>query len=204
MPHTIMPALPTSDLRKEGKAYRRDKNHAAKWARGARSAPGTGKCCPHDLSTQTLSCNECASRPMNLRNETKHFFQRAEKASVYANMQSNKQGGIAKKVLQNDVHDITQNSDSNSSGDEEVVGVTEAPVPSDEVMYSFDAQAGPSDGADVLSTAVMQAVKRFENKQTEQLVKTEYAVLDFKECEDAYAGDAEDDFELIDQDEYLH
>lgn len=200
-PSTIMPALPTADLRKEGKAYRRDKNHAVKWARGARAAPGAGRSCPHDLSTTTHSCNDCASRPMNIRNETKHFFQRAERASVHANMASNKQGGVARKVLQNDVHDITH-SDTGSS-DEEVAHYNEASVP-DEFMYSYDARSGPSDGADVLSTAVMQAVKRFENKQTEQLVKTEYAVLDAKELEDAYAGDAEDDFELIEQDEYLH
>ena len=139
---------------------------------------------------------------MNLRNETKHFFQRAERASVHANMASNKQGGVAKKVLQNDVHDITQTSDTGSS-DEEVVGITEAPIPTDEIMYSYDARSGPSNGADILSTAVMQAVKRFENKQTEQLVKTEYAVLNAKDFEDAYAGDAEDDFEFIEQDEYL-
>lgn len=201
MPSNTTPALPTADLRKEGKAYRRDKDHSAKWARGGRVAPG--KKCPHDLSFTGTTCNECVQRPLNARNNTAHFFQRAERASIHHNTQAHRQGHIAKKVLQNDLHEVTVSSDTGSS-DEEVAAASEAPVPETEVMYSFDARSGPSNGADILSTAVVQAVKRFENKQTEQLIKAEYDVLDGKEFEDAYAGDAEDDFEVIDAAEYLH
>lgn len=197
-----MSTLPTSDLRRESKAFKRDRDHAAKWARGARVAPG--KQCPHDLSLyRNVPCNDCAARPLlrdGSRNRSAHSFQRAEKINHYAN---HRQPTVARKVLQNDLNEVTLPSDTNSS-DDEVFDSSTAPLPDAEVMYSYDAPSGPSTGSDILSNAVMQAVKRFENKQTEQLVKTEYdLVLDGKEFEDAYAGDAEDDFEVIEY-EHLH
>lgn len=196
-----MPALPTSDLRSESKAYKRDKDHSAKWSRGARVAPG--KRCPHDLSFRGNGvCTECAARPTlrdGTRNHSEHSYHRAEK--LYDHGAARPRGAVARKVLQNDLNEVTLTSDTGSS-DEEVVHSSTAPLPDAEVMYSYDARSGPSTGSDILSNAVMQAVKRFENKQTEQLVKTEYdLVLDGKEMEDAYAGDAEDDFEVI---EYEH
>lgn len=93
------------------------------------------------------------------------------------------------------------NSDTGS--DEDIPALSEAPVLESEIMYSYDARSGPSTGSDVLSHAVVQAVKRYENKQTEQLIKNEYdVVLDGKEIEDAYAGDAEDDFELVEHEHF--
>jgi len=193
-----MPAPSTSDLRSDSKAYRRDKNHTSKWARGGRVAPG--KTCPHNYSGfGNTSCPDCASRPGNrdgARNFGAHYFARAERAHIHANTTAHRQGHLAKKVLQSDLQDVTGHSDTGSS-DEEVANASDAPVPGSQIMYSFDSR-GPSDGTDVLSYAVMQAVKRFENKQTEQLVKNEYdLVLDGKDDEVAYAGDAEDDFELV-------
>jgi len=196
LPTTTMPALPTSDLRSESKAYRRDKNHTTKWSRGSRVAPG--KSCSHELSLGGNPCSDCAARPVHrdgLRNFSAHYFAHAERARIHAGA-NGRQSSLAKKVLQNDLHEVTGASDTGSS-DEEVMNVSEAPVLDSEVMYSYDLQ-GPSDGADVLSNAVMQAVKRYENKRTEQLVKNEYdLVLDGKDDELAYAGDAEDDFELV-------
>ncbi|KAK5954918.1 hypothetical protein OHC33_003597 [Knufia fluminis] len=194
-----MPALPTSDLRSTSKAYKRSKTQTTKWSRGTRASPG--KTCPH-TSNNTTSCPDCAARPA--RNFSAHYFARAERANIHSNNTAHRQGNIAKKVLQNDLHEVAGNgSDTNSSGDEEVVGVNEATVVpamrEQEIMYSYDSR-GPSDGADVLSNAVMQAVKRYENKQVEQLVKNEYdLVMDGKddELEQDYAGDAEDDFELV-------
>lgn len=194
-----MPALPSADLRGEAKAYKRDKSQTTKWARGGRPAPG--KSCTHDLSVDGSPCSECVARPSN-RNFGNHYFQRSERAAIHANTHAHRQGNIAKKVLQNDLQDVTMHSDT--SGDEEVAHINEAPVPESEIMYSYDAKSGPSNGADVLSNAVMQAVKRYENKQTEQLIKNEYDTMpDHKEFEDidAYAGDVEGDFELVDYSE---
>ena len=191
-----MPALPTSDLRSESQAYRRDKNHTTKWSRGSRVAPG--KTCSHDLHPSSNPCLDCAARPVHRdgpRNFSAHYFAHAERARVHGGA-NGRQAHLAKKVLQSDLHEVTGSSDTGSS-DEEVMNMSNAPVPGGELLYSYDAR-GPSDGADVLSNAIMQAVKRFENKQTEQLVKKEYdLVMDGKDDEVAYAGDAEDDFELV-------
>ena len=198
-----MPALPASDLRSEAKAYRRDKTHSVKWQRGGRVAPG--KSCPHGNDITGGTCNECVTRPLHrdaARNYSNHFFQRAARTNQHA--QGHRQGNLAKKVLQNDLNEVTTSSDTGSS-DEEVAAQSEAPVPESEIMYSFDSKSGPSSGADVLSTAVMQAVKRYENKETDKLVKTEYdLVADVKEAEDEYLGDVEVEFELIGHDELLH
>lgn len=194
-----MPALPASDLRSEAKAYRRDKTQTTKWARGGRTAPG--RSCAHEVPGATNRCTECVARPLprdGARNASNHFFHRAERAQAHAS--GHRQGSIAKKVLQNDLTEATVNSDTDRS-DEEVPALSEAPLLGAEILYSFDAQTGPSNGADVLSNAVMQAVKRYENKETEKLVKAEYDLVDGKEAEDA---DDEDDFEVISHDEYLH
>lgn len=198
-----MSALPTSDLRSESKAFKRDKDHAVKWSRGGRVAPG--KQCPHDMSRFLNStCQECAVRPRHRdgpRSWSEHHLHRTQK--IHDHGPARPRGAVARKVLQNDLNEVNLTSDAGSS-DEEVVHSSVAPAPDADVMYSYDASSGPSAGGDVLSHAVMQAVKRFENKQTETLIKNEYdLVLDAKETEDAYAGDAEDDFEVIEY-EHLH
>lgn len=194
---TTMSTLLTSDLRSESKAFKRDKDHTAKWSRGARVAPG--KSCTHDASPWgNGACQECAARPLprdGRRNLTDYTIHRTQK--LYDHGPARPRGAVARKVLQNDLNEVNLTSDA-SSGDEEIVHSSAAPLPDAEIMYSYDAPSGPSSGSDILSNAVMQAVKRFENKQTETLVKNEYdLVLDAKEMEDAYAGDAEDDFEVI-------
>ena len=68
-------------------------------------------------------------------------------------------------------------------------------------MYSFDAAHGPNAGSDILSLAVNKAVKRFENKITEKLVKDEYDVVmpeanHVMERNVGYAADDED-FEFV-------
>lgn len=65
------------------------------------------------------------------------------------------------------------------------------------MAYSFD-KSGPSHGSEILSLAISKAVERFENKETEKLVKDEYEVVG-KEVEarnEGYVAD-EDDFELV-------
>lgn len=92
----------------------------------------------------------------------------------------------------------TAMSGASDTSEDEVIDPSAAPENEIDVMYSYDAKHGPAAGSDVLSNAVMQAVKKFENKQTEQLVKNEYdLVLDGKD-EDNYIGDIDDDFELVD------
>lgn len=73
---------------------------------------------------------------------------------------------------------------SDSSADEEVRDASAAPMPM-------------SDGTHVLGLAVTKAIERFENKETEKLVK-EYEFVPGKENDadgDYFADD--DDFEII-------
>jgi hypothetical protein len=65
-----------------------------------------------------------------------------------------------------------------SSADEDVQHPSDAPDPDADVAYSYDAPKGPSGGSQILSHALEKAVVRFENKETEKLVKNEYEVLD--------------------------
>jgi hypothetical protein len=86
-------------------------------------------------------------------------------------------------------------SDSSTDEDKELLGV---PDPEAEITYSFDAYRGPVPGGEILSMAINKAVERFETKETEKLVKTEYDVLGLKDYEDVDHGyTADDDFELI-------
>lgn len=158
-----------------------------------------GKKCEHDLSFWgNNTCNQCVARPHNRdgsRDSSKRYWAKLEKQDIHS--RDHRRTVAALKVVQDDLVGANMSSDTGSS-DEDVAEISAAPIPESEIMYSYDAHSGPSTGSDVLSNAIMQAVKRFENKQTEQLVKNEYdMVLDGKEVEDAYAGDAEDDFELV-------
>ncbi|KAL6702769.1 hypothetical protein ACN47E_000953 [Coniothyrium glycines] len=72
--------------------------------------------------------------------------------------------------------DMASASASDSSADEDVEHPSAAPDA--EVAYSFDAFRGPSHGSQILNHALEQAIERFETKETDKLIKTEYEVLD--------------------------
>ena len=86
-------------------------------------------------------------------------------------------------------------SSESSAVEDDVEEESAAEEPDAGIMYSYDAVRGPAGGSQVLDSAIAQAVERFENRQTEKLVK-EY---EFVDGEDGYAADTdEDDFEIID------
>ena len=99
------------------------------------------------------------------------------------------------------VDDLVYNTSDSSAG-EEVREASAAPEPDADVMYSYDAKRAPGAGSQILSQAISKAVERFENKETEDMVKKEYDVIDGYEKEKEVAGyDAdEDEFELIEKD----
>ena len=107
----------------------------------------------------------------------------------------------ARKVFRNEVLDVGDNSvgaSDSSAGEEDVKEASAAPVPDCDIMYSYDAVRGPGGGSDILGHAITQAVQRYENKETEKLVK-EYEFVDGGKEQEGYAADAdEDDFEMID------
>ncbi|KAF2019709.1 hypothetical protein BU24DRAFT_125784 [Aaosphaeria arxii CBS 175.79] len=65
-----------------------------------------------------------------------------------------------------------------SSADEDVEPSSAAPAPDAEITYSYDATRGPSQGSQILGQALAQAIERFEDRQTDTLIKREYEVLD--------------------------
>jgi hypothetical protein len=96
---------------------------------------------------------------------------------------------------------------TDSSADEEMEPVTPQ-GPDAQVAYSFDADRSPNKGSQILSVALDQAVERFENKETERILKDEYLVLDSdgepvagqpnKPAKPVrVAGDEEEDFEFV-------
>lgn len=66
------------------------------------------------------------------------------------------------------------NNHGHSEDDEEALAEAEA---GGTVFRSFDRATGPTEGADVLGHAVAAAATRFENVQTERLVRNEYDVV---------------------------
>jgi len=66
---------------------------------------------------------------------------------------------------------------TDSSADEELEPVI-TQEPDAQVAYSFDADRSPNKGSQILGVALDQAVERFENKETERILKDEYLVLD--------------------------
>ena len=83
----------------------------------------------------------------------------------------------AKVARKQDMLDGTAVSDdsSNSASDYDD---TPSPPADAHVMYSFDAARGPSHGSQILNAALAKAVEKFEERETVQLVKEEYEVLD--------------------------
>jgi hypothetical protein len=95
---------------------------------------------------------------------------------------------------------------TDSSADEEIEAVS-TQEPDAEVAYSFDAERSPNKGSQILGVALDRAVERFENKETDRILKDEYLVLDSegepvaaqskKVAKPAAPHDAEDDFEFV-------
>jgi hypothetical protein len=138
-----------ADLRSNSVDYKRESESKAKWARGEAWGPGRSKT-GHGAPTRAKPRFPRTNQELGLRN--------------------------AKTAQRHDILD-TRATHSDSSGDEMPTESSAAPEPDADVTYSFDAPKGPTHGSTVLSTALAQAVERFENTVTEKLVKDEYEVL---------------------------
>lgn len=118
---------------------------------------------------------------------------------------SRQTSAVARKAFRNEVVDAMDgplaNVSDNSSDGEEPFDASAAPLPAEaDFMYNYDAMTGPRAGSDILSNAITQAVRRFENNETEKLVTKEYDVVSDKDTAEGYAGDDDDDldYEMID------
>lgn len=188
----------TNDLRSRAKSYQRDKNHNTKWARGVKPTFAQNLLCSQHPDPDP-ACAKCVGRPAR-RGVPKG---EARLRQIEQHKLTNHASTLARKAFRNEVVDamdgpLAHVSDT-SSGDEDVVDASEAPLPADaDFLYSYDTFSGPRAGQDVLSHAITQAVRRFENTETEKLVNNEYDVVTDKEATGILSAvDEEHDFEMI-------
>ncbi|KAK5117947.1 hypothetical protein LTR62_003991 [Meristemomyces frigidus] len=147
----------SSDLRSTAQDSKREATRKHKWALGGNITTGRaagGKPRPH--------------RP----SETDYNTKRRESKGAVAALQN-----CAKVTRKQDMLDGTAISDDsgNSASDYD-----ESPAPPVDgaVMYSFDAARAPTQGSQILNTALAKAVEKFKDRETVKLVKNEYDILD--------------------------
>lgn len=168
-----------ADLRRAGTEVKRDHDHKAKWAYGAR---GRNK------------DNTGLLRPAGPFSSYKGP-QRVRKRLV--GMEINEAARAARLNLRCDVKEALNSGTSDSSANEVVVHESiarevVAEMPGDDPLNSYDAS-----GNSILSAAVSRAVEQYETRETEKLV-TEYEFVSKDDGPgNGYVADV-DDFELID------
>ncbi|KIW57292.1 hypothetical protein PV05_05861 [Exophiala xenobiotica] len=181
-----------SDLRGEAKDYQRFKNHNTKWARGGKGNKSQ-PCTQHEALNST--CHKCVGPPKHVTTSEARYKQH------HKNRVTSQTATLARKVFRNEVVDAMDGPlahvSDNSEG-EEVPDASAAPVPAEaDFLYSYDSTASPRAGSDILSHAITQAVRRYENNETDKLIKKEYDVVDGKEMADVSTDEDEFDFEVI-------
>lgn len=196
-----MSALPTNDLRSEAKPYLREKTSNKKWARGGQE-PADHHC--HKHAQHEEGCRRCVGRP-NRRDQDRRVGRgEAKSRHDLQNKSMGQAATLARKAFRNEVVDATDGPLANlsdTSEEESINDASEAPLPAEaDFMYSYDYETGPRGGRDILSQAITQAVQRFENKETEQLVNKEYDVVDEKDKAEA-STDEDSEYEFVD---YAH
>lgn len=79
-------------------------------------------------------------------------------------------------------HDMLEGAantdDSSASNSDEYDEGTPSPPADAGVAYSFDAPRGPTKGSQILNTALAKAMEKYEERETVNLVKAEYELLD--------------------------
>jgi hypothetical protein len=158
--------------------------------RGCRHSP--------EADWDTEVCDMCNARPPQ-RGARQHGRHASHKmVNEYKGV--GKKKVFARKAIGNEIEAATDGPIariSDVSGDESIKDAGVATVPDAEVMYSFDAKCGPTHGSHILGAALSQAVERFENKQTERLVK-EYDLVEDVTDTGNEADVDEDGFEIVD------
>jgi len=177
-----MAANLTQDLRASARDCKRRADSAHKWALGEAWGPGRS--------------NEAHPRPHHTKFLSKTTHDMREGSRRMNKVKSDRRRAMAADKLEA----------TDSSADEEAEPVI-TNEPDAQVAYSFDADRSPNKGSQILGVALDRAVERFENKETERILKDEYLVLDSdgepvagqsnKSAKPARSGDDEDDFEFV-------
>ncbi|KAL1983281.1 hypothetical protein VTN96DRAFT_303 [Rasamsonia emersonii] len=173
-----------ADLRRSGTEAKRDHDHKAKWAYGARSRKAIRYQSEYDTDL---------SRPQVPFTHYK-AWQRACKRLEEPNI--NEAARSARFSLRCDVKEALSSGTSDSSADEAVHESTATDavmeMEDDDPLNSYDAS-----GNSIFSAAVSRAVEKYETKVTEKLVKEYEFVSKDDGPGNGYVADV-DDFELVD------
>ncbi|EGE86800.1 hypothetical protein RJZ56_003599 [Blastomyces dermatitidis] len=182
-------SLPESDLRRAATESKRVRDHNEKWALGSRDPNFTplGQKIENPAYTRIRPMLSQGSRVCKSR---RHLNQSDINKSFAA--QRAHFSYIVDQVLYDD-HNISDSSTDSDHAPDHSEAVNDP-----NIFYSFDAPTGPSQGTDILSAALANAVKKFEKKETENLAR-EYEFVAIEETSNSH-GDgylADDDFEFI-------
>ncbi|KAJ9606705.1 hypothetical protein H2200_008713 [Cladophialophora chaetospira] len=193
-----MSTLPINDLRSEAKPYLREKTINKKWARGGQE-PTDHHCHKHAMRED--NCRSCVGRPNRRDHDRRVGRGEAKHQHALQNKTVGQAATLARKAFRNEVVDAMDGPlahVTDTSEEEDVPDASAAPLPAEaDFMYSYDYATGPRAGRDILSQAITQAVQRFENKETEQLVSNEYDVVDDQEKAEA-SNDEDNEYEFVD------
>ncbi|PGG97615.1 hypothetical protein GX51_07247 [Blastomyces parvus] len=183
-------SLPESDLRRAATESKRVRDHNKKWALGFRDPRFTalGHKIENPGSTRIRPLQSYGSRACK---SIRHYNQ----SDINKDLASKRThfSYVVDQVLYDD-HNISDSSADSDHAPDHSEGANDL-----DIFYSFDAPTGPSQGTDILSAALTNAVKKFEKEETEKLAH-EYEFVAIEEHSnhhgDGYMAD-DDDFEFI-------
>lgn len=166
----------TSDLRAGSVDYQRDHEQKSKWASGPAWGPGR----PLNSAPRPFRVSQRSVRPLILRDwytKRQMLTRITIRVAAVHRRDKAKQVAHAARHRKQEVLPLDQYT-SGESTDEEPIEPSAAPEPDADITYSYDADKGPSQGSQILGQALLQAIERFEDRKTHELVSEEYEVLD--------------------------
>jgi len=176
-----------ADLRSDSHSYKRDKNHNSKWAFGLRTGRMDGnlgtawtaqdppathvRIVPEKPSTR--SSNAAKSNP-NVSTKTRGITHYGTES---ANLRLTRKSDALRDAKSEDSKSLSRSLADLLPSTATAVPIEKNKATEGDILYSFDKKNSPSDSVN-LGGLIAAAEKKFQEKQTDKLVRKEYEVLD--------------------------